>query len=218
LLLFDFDLRQTLLTLPAILFGLCFHEFSHGYAAYKLGDPTPKEQGRLTLNPLTHVDPIGFLLLLIAHFGWAKPVQINPEAFKHPKRDEILVALAGPAANLLTAFVFAVLVKLAIDLRWYAIPTYGAPLMTILIYFIQINLVLAFFNLLPFPPLDGSHLFMVLLPDRWQSLKWNLYRYGSLFLLVIILLQYYTPIHLLQPLSAAVQAVYKGFFQLLGVR
>lgn len=210
-------LRETLLMLPAILFGLCFHEFSHAYSAYKLGDPTPREQGRLNLNPMNHIDPLGFILLLVAHFGWAKPVQINPEAFKHPKRDEVIVSLAGPAANLVSAFAFALLVKLAIDLRWYAIATYGRPLITILIYFVQINLVLAFFNLLPIPPLDGSHLLFVILPDSWQSFKWNLYRYGSLILIVIILLQSYAQFDIL-PIGRLVQAVYNGIFQLLGVK
>ena len=151
--MFNFDLRETLIELPSILFGLSIHEFFHAYTAAKLGDPTAEKQGRLTLNPIAHLDPIGFLLLIFAGFGWAKPVPVNPFAFKHPKRDDILVSIAGPLSNFCSAIFFAIIIKLLLVFyrQLFYIEAYGAIIFNMLDYFIWINLILAFFNLIPIP-------------------------------------------------------------------
>ena len=141
-----------------LLIAITIHEFSHSLAADRLGDPTPRAMGRLTLNPLAHLDPLGTLMIFIAHFGWGKPVPIDPYNFKNPRRDEILVSLAGPASNLLLAIVFAVI------FRFF-------PLLPIVI-FIQMNLFLAIFNLLPIPPLDGSKVFLNLMSVE-KAYEWE---------------------------------------------
>ncbi len=209
------NFQEILLMLPAILFGLSFHEFCHAYVAVKLGDETPRRQKRLTLNPLAHFDPIGFLMLLIVRFGWAKPVEINPQAFKHPRRDEVLVSLAGPLANLITAVVFVVLIRLFIG-PLGRMETYGRYIFDMMQYFVVINLGLMIFNLLPIPPLDGSHLVFVVLPDRWVRFKIGLYRYGSIALLGVIVLERVTNLDLL-PIGKAVFAIYSGLFRMVGL-
>ncbi len=156
----------------AVLVILSIHEFSHGFIAYKLGDPTAKEQGRLTLNPLRHLDIFGALCMVFFRFGWAKPVPVDIRYFKKPKRDFALVALAGPVSNLICAFFGAFLYlaffKFASSLT---IPNeFVYNLLYYTLYFLsafhQINLGLAIFNLIPVPPLDGSRLLGALLPDR----------------------------------------------------
>ena len=112
----NFDLIEILLAIPAALIALCVHEYAHGYVAYRLGDPTARSLGRLSLNPLRHLDPIGTLFMLIFHFGWAKPVPINPRYFKDPRKGMALTAAAGPISNILLAFCFALLFKLSFDL------------------------------------------------------------------------------------------------------
>ena len=172
-----------IISLLGLIISITIHEFSHAFAADKLGDPTPRSYGRLTLNPLAHADPIGtFLLPLfsalfsIPTIGWAKPVPIDPYNFSHPKRDEILVALAGPGSN----FIFAVALSL---LNNYIFPT------PILAYLILINLSLGIFNLIPIPPLDGSKILLNLLPAD-TSVEWShaFDRYGFLLLILLIFL------------------------------
>ena len=155
------ELLQILLIVPSALLGLVLHELAHGAAAYALGDPTAKNMGRLSLNPLRHLDLMGTIFLLVLHFGWAKPVQVNPANFTHPKRDMLLVALAGPATNLLLAVLFGVGVRL--------LPPVGdnltlALLHQIFIYGVVINTALMVFNMIPLPPLDGSRLVHALIP------------------------------------------------------
>lgn len=211
-------LRQALLMLPAILFGFSIHEFSHAYVATKLGDPTPGKQGRLTLNPLVHIDPFGFLLIIIAHFGWAKPVQINPLNFKHPRRDEVFVSIAGPLSNLISAVFFAVVVKLMFvfyhDL--FTIEAYGSAIKEMLGYFIWINLILAVFNILPIPPLDGSHILFAVLPDRFQGFREWFSRFGFLILLGLIFSETFTHIDLL-PIGNIASVIYQGLLQVLKI-
>ncbi len=175
------DFREMLLSVPAILFGLTVHEFSHGYAAFLLGDPTAKAEGRLTMNPLKHLDPIGTLLLLLpwTRFGWARPVPIDPANFRNPLRDLAIAALAGPLANFITALVAGGVARVLILL---GVTGFALRLMS---YFVLFNLILCFFNLLPIPPLDGSRLVYYILPPEVAVHYGKLERYGFLSLLVI---------------------------------
>jgi Zn-dependent protease len=149
-------LLEKLLILPGILLGISVHECAHGYAAVKMGDNTPLMQGRLTLNPLKHIDPMGFICLLLFGFGWAKPVMINSGNFKNPRKDDALVSIAGPMANFITAFLFVGLMKLT---DMFVPNTLSSQILwKILMNTVSINLVLMVFNLIPIPPLDGHHI------------------------------------------------------------
>ena len=184
------DLRSIILLIPPILAALTIHEFAHGYIAWRLGDPTARMQGRLTLNPMAHLDPIGTLLLFLFYFGWAKPVPVNPTYFRHPRTDMIWVAIAGPASNIMLAFVLGLFIQLLI--QYNLIEPFGAfyQMITIGVF---INLMLAFFNLLPIPPLDGSKVVGGLLPveylDAWERFE----RVGPWVLLGVILLGRFMP-------------------------
>lgn len=165
------------ITLPAILIALTIHEFSHGLAAHLLGDPTPKNQGRLTLNPIPHLDLLGTLLLIVARFGWAKPVQVNPFYFKgNRQRGMLLVALAGPASNLLVALLSVILYNLFDN----------SLFLLFLQRLITLNVYLAVFNLLPVPPLDGSKILLGILPRRMHESVYALEAYGPLLLMLLI--------------------------------
>ncbi len=170
-----------LINVPAVLVAITVHEFSHAYAAFKMGDTTASDQGRLSLNPLDHLDPIGTLMLILFRFGWAKPVPINPYRFKNYKKGIILVSLAGPASNILMALGGALLARFIIPL--------GFIILSRFIYtFIFINIVLAIFNLLPIPPLDGSRLITVLIPPKYNHIAVFLERYGFIMLIGVIFL------------------------------
>ncbi len=163
--------------IPAILVGLTFHEYAHGRVAEKLGDKTARYAGRLTLNPLPHLDPIGFLLLLLAGFGWAKPVPVNPYNLRGDVRTGLmLVSLAGPATNILLALGAAVLLSIVGP---------ASPIVAWIDPLIWINLVLAFFNLIPIPPLDGSKILAGLIPGS-SALLAHLERYGFIILIVLV--------------------------------
>lgn len=174
----NFDLISLLLTIPALLIGLTFHEAAHGWVAYKLGDPTAKNLGRLTLNPIKHLDPLGAIFLMLFHFGWAKPVPVNPFHFKGDrKKGMLLVSLAGPASNLILAILTVVI--------WRFVEPQGAIATTIVYYIFQINLLLAVFNFLPVPPLDGSKIFAGILPSKYTEIIYNIERYGIAILLLL---------------------------------
>lgn len=164
--------------LIALVVAITVHEFSHALVADKLGDPTPRLQGRLTLNPLAHLDPVGTMMLLLVRFGWGKPVQFDPFNLRNPKKDAALISIAGPISNLITATVLSLIIRLTIT------PPF---LLTLILPVIFLNVVLAIFNLIPINPLDGFKIVGGLLPDdqarEWQTLE----RYGFLFLLLLIL-------------------------------
>lgn len=172
-------LRDLLLRLPGLLWALSFHEFCHGWAAYKLGDKTAAHQGRLSLNPLSHLDPIGTLMLLFFRFGWAKPVPINSRYFKNPRRDIAIVSIAGALGNFLTAFVCGRLIIL--------LPQFFANGILGMIMFqtVMINIGLGVFNLVPIPPLDGSKLLAVMLPPAQMRIFFFLEQYGMIIILLL---------------------------------
>ena len=168
---------ELMLLIPVLLFSLSLHEFSHGYVSYKLGDPTPQNQGRLTLNPLAHLDFMGSLVLLITRrFGWAKPVPINPNYYNNPRKGMMLVSVAGPAANFFLAFVFAMTGRLVVffsanTLLQLQQAGYGNLVQTFFVFIqlsVIINLSLGIFNLLPVPPLDGSKILRGVLPAEFD--------------------------------------------------
>ena len=181
---------RIIIQLPILLVTLTIHEFSHGYVAYLLGDDTAKRAGRLTLNPISHIDPLGLIMLFIARFGWAKPVPINPYNFRDYKRDTALTAAAGPAAN----FVMAILLSIIFNLIKKANPelmyTGGNILTSILLYSIMINLALGLFNLLPIPPMDGSKILGGFLSDEAYAKFTARERQGAQILMLILVVSY----------------------------
>jgi len=183
------DIRNILIALPAILIALTFHEYAHGRAADWLGDDTPYYQGHLTLNPLPHIDWVGFFMLMFFHFGWAKPVQVNPYKFKNisVKKGMMLVSLAGPMMNILLACVGMIALRwLNFDPRMGIYSGSMPELIQMLVPLVQINIILAVFNLIPVPPLDGSKILAGLLPDAGAQKIYNLEPYGPLLLLLLI--------------------------------
>ncbi len=185
------SLDYVLLSAPPILIALTVHEFAHAYVAYRLGDPTAKMLGRLTLNPLKHLDPLGTIMLFVANFGWAKPVPVNPQYFRHPNRDMLLVAAAGPVSNLLLAFLAGMILRLS-HTEILPLAEGGVTVMVMLRYGLFINLVLAFFNLIPIPPLDGSKILRSLLPPRLLVSYLRFETVGPLLLLALILIGQFT--------------------------
>ena len=181
------DVVESLKIIPAAVIGLTVHEFSHAYAAYKLGDNTAKLDGRLTLNPLKHIDWMGFFLIVIAGFGWAKPVVFNPDNLKHKHRDEILISIAGPISNFILALLFFVIARLLYFSESFSATTLGMEVINMIMIWGVINFSLFVFNLIPIPPLDGSHLYLTFLKDEHPKLMMNIYKYGTLGLLAIII-------------------------------
>ena len=180
----DAPLEQLIAGVIALLVGLTFHEFSHAFVADQLGDHRPRAMGRVTLNPIPHIDPIGALLLLVAGFGWAKPVLVNPAAIRNGRTGLALVAAAGPVANLSLAIVFAVVFRVLGQLDVGLDTFVGMTIFWVVVY----NVVLAFFNLLPIPPLDGYNVALAFLPPRQAMLMRQYGMYGIFVLLGLVLL------------------------------
>ena len=177
-----------LMILPGIIIGLTFHEAAHGYVSHWLGDPTPKLQGRLSLNPVRHIDPVGFICLMFAGFGWGVPVQIDPRYYKHRRSGEMIVGLAGVTTNFAIALIFSFVAKyMAENMSWEFYEGIGGILFDIVIYMVGINIVLMIFNLLPVPPLDGfGVLTQIFKLDRYDW-YWPLYSKGSFILMIMII-------------------------------
>lgn len=182
------DPLELLLSIPALLLAITFHEFAHGYMADRLGDPTPRYYGRLTLNPLKHLDPLGTIALLFLRYGWAKPVPINPAYFDNKKNGTALVGLAGPLANMILAFLALVISKiLNLNILAYSYYSgYTSYFGQILFYILVYNIGLAIFNLIPIPPLDGSKIFISLLPPKWYYNILQYESYGQVILLLLL--------------------------------
>lgn len=170
-------------TVPAVLIAICFHEFAHGFVSYKLGDPNPRRSGRLSLNPLNHLDPVGTLALIFFGFGWAKPVMVDPSYYENKKSGMVKVALAGPLMNFFIALICLLVFGIQIKYEVY----FGSYITTLLIVTAQINIGLGVFNLIPFPPLDGSKVLGAVLPEK---MYFGYMRYEIYGQFIIILLLY----------------------------
>ena len=177
-----------ILMLPGIIIGLSFHEFAHAWVSDKLGDPTPRRQGRVTINPLAHIDWVGFLALLLVGFGWGKPVQIDPGYYKNRRRDEFLVAIAGVTMNLILAVLFSIPARLMLKSFSGTTSDLVYNIYLIIFYTITINLVLMIFNLIPCPPLDGWGIITQIFRLDRYSWWYKVYQYGTWILLALILL------------------------------
>lgn len=186
------DILSLILSIPGLLIALTFHEFAHGYAAYRMGDNTARYSGRLSLNPLDHLDIWGTLCLLFFHFGWAKPVPINPANFREQKKGIIIVSLAGPFANFLLAFVCAVVCKILV--RFTNSSEIALFFYQIFLYAEVMNVGLMVFNLIPIPPLDGSKVLMEFLPPRARYEMYRIERYSGIVLLILVWTRVLTPI------------------------
>lgn len=211
------SLLGILLTLPGVIIAITFHEFAHAFAADRLGDDTPRMQGRLNLNPLTHIDPIGFALLIFAHFGWGKPVQINPRNFDKKvsmSAGEAIVSLAGPAMNFILAIVFTIIYFALYKFAYtsFVITQAGSIVMTIILSTIVVNIGLGIFNLIPLPPLDGSKIFRNLMS---YNVKAWLDRYQHIFYMVFLVL-WITGLagYIISPIIGLVET---GLFKLMGL-
>ena len=191
--LFPDHLNVLIILLPTLIFSLCFHEFAHGYVAYVLGDHTAARNGRLTLNPLAHLDPMGSIMILFVGFGWAKPVPVNPMNFQNPRIDMIKVAFAGPASNLLLAFIGGIIIRF-INFNDIVL---SSMLIQTLYFFMYINIALAVFNMLPVAPLDGSQIFGNMISKNNPEISWKLQMYGPKILMALILIGILTPFSIL---------------------
>jgi Zn-dependent protease len=212
----NFDIVRTLKFLPGIILGLTVHEFSHAFVAHLCGDSTSKDQGRITLNPLKHIDLFGFIMLLVAGFGWAKPVQFTEQNLRNPKTDVIKIAVAGPLSNAIIAMILSVLFAVLVTF----VPIYSNQTVRVIYeiihYAIYINWGLFVFNLIPLPPLDGSHLLFHQF-KKFPALYTGLYKYGSMILFGLLIATTLTKIDLL-PIWPVIRFLGEGFLSLVGYR
>ena len=183
--LFRLPLEALVLLIPTLIFALSFHEFAHAWMAAKCGDTTAARMGRLTLNPMAHLDMMGSLMILFVGFGWAKPVPVDSRYLANPRVDMMKIAFAGPAANLLLAFVGGTIIRTGLV---------SGSITLMLLLFTQINIMLAVFNMIPIPPLDGSQIFSSIMMRRYPELVYKLQMYGPQILLGLIMIGYFTRI------------------------
>jgi Zn-dependent protease len=205
-------LQSLVLKIPALLLAVTLHEVAHGWVADRLGDPTARRAGRLTLNPLPHIDPFGALAFILAGFGWAKPVPVNPRNLRHPVRDMAVVGLAGPVSNFLVAFIALVLLQL-VARGGAGLPLVAAPLFGVLRWVYLYNLALGIFNLIPLPPLDGGHFLPYLVPRASWSLLRQLEQYGPILLLILVVSG--ATGYIVGPVMAMLDALYRGLLDAL---
>ena len=208
------SLLGLLFTIPGVLIAITFHEFAHGFAAYKLGDNTAKNEGRLTLNPLHHIDPIGGLMLLFAGFGWGKPVHVNPSNYTRKismEKGEAIVSVAGPITNLILALIFAIIYGAIYKFAGatFIMTTVGSVIMLLIQSTIIINIGLGIFNLIPLPPLDGSKVIMPLLP--YKAKQW--FRNNEQIFYIIFVVIWITGIAG-SIISPAINVVFSGIMKL----
>ncbi len=204
-----------LLTLPIALIALSVHETAHGYVAYRLGDPTARNLGRLTLNPVKHLDPIGFLCMILGGFGWAKPVPVNARYFKNPRRGMAITGIAGPISNILLASFFAliyeILFALLKDVRFTSELAFNIALISLQFFSLAayLNVALAIFNMIPIPPFDGSRLLYAFLPPKayFSVMKYERY------IMIALLIMLFTGI-LDRPLNVTTNFVLDGIFRM----
>ena len=176
------SLGEILIIIPALLLAFTIHELSHGLTAYLLGDPTAKRDGRLSLNPIRHIDPFGLILILVAGFGWAKPVMVQPSNLKNPKVDMAIIAIMGPLSNFIMAFL-SIMLFFALYINVPNLPVY---ILNVVFHFSSLNVLLGVFNLLPIPPLDGSKVIVGILPDSvYRSLP-PAGNYGMIILIILM--------------------------------
>ena len=188
----NIDPQVIVLLIPALVFSLSFHEFSHAWMAYRLGDSTAARMGRLTLNPMSHLDPIGSLALIFMGFGWAKPVPVDARYLKNPRQDMVKVAAAGPISNIILAIIGALVLRLL-----FGTDLLSNSVKTFFIIFMQINITLAVFNLLPVPPLDGSQILAPFIEKQFgPDIVWKMQVYGPRVLFIIIIFSMVTDIHI----------------------
>jgi len=212
----SFDLARVLKYLPGIILGLTVHEFSHALVAHMCGDSTSKDQGRITLNPIKHIDLLGFIMLIAAGFGWAKPVVFNEQNLRNPKYDVVKIAAAGPVSNALIAMILSVI--FSVIYRNMPSVQYGdmRVVTEVFLYAIYINWGLFIFNLIPVPPLDGSHLLFNGL-KKYPKVHDALYKYGSLLFFGLIIVTMVTKINLI-PIGPAIKFLGDGFLSIVGFR
>ncbi len=208
------DLYSLLLAVPAILIALTFHEFAHAYVAYRLGDPTAKHMGRLTLNPLAHLDPMGTIMIFLIHFGWAKPVPVDPRYLGNPKRDLMWISAAGPLMNMTLALASGILIRIFLAAGFgYGQAGGTTNIIFQMLYFsLYINLALAFFNLLPIPPLDGSKILAGILPNRYANTLYMIETKGPMVLFGIIMFGWVTGFHVLGVVIGPFIQFFSGVF------
>ena len=193
--MFDFNILAIIAGIPGLLIALVIHEYAHAQVADWMGDDTPRMMGRLTLNPVAHIDPVGLMMLLVARFGWAKPVMINPGNFRNWRKGEICVALAGPVSNLITGFIALVVQLIFAKLNLFTSTALAMVLQLIVLY----NVNFAIFNMLPLPPLDGSRVLMCFLPTEWSYKLAGIERYSFLILIALMMTPVFT--YILIPLQ-----------------
>jgi len=203
------DPAVQVILIPVIIFALSFHEFSHGWMAHRYGDPTAKNAGRLTLNPMAHLDVFGSMALYFMGFGWAKPVPVDPRYLANPKKDMMRIALAGPVSNLILAFISGIL--LSVLLRMGIIGS-QSPLIMVLIMSLQINLVLAIFNFIPIPPLDGSRILEGMVPNKYHNELAKFEYYGPRVLFGLILISMFTGFNIFSVIISPIMSVFLKLF------
>ena len=207
--IYALDPAVQVILIPVIIFALSFHEFSHGWMAHRYGDPTAKLAGRLTLNPMAHLDVFGSLALYLMGFGWAKPVPVDPRYLANPKRDMMWIALAGPVSNLFVALISGILLSILLRLGLIG---GQSPIIVVLIMSLQINLVLAIFNFIPIPPLDGSRILQGLIPHKYHNELAKFEYYGPRVLMGLIILSMFTRFNIFSVIISPIMTVFLKLF------